>query len=409
VKQELYSHYDFILIGDHPAALWGARLLLERGAKVLAVPMGTDRARALAPRFALESLDIPERDWVNREVDPIQILTPDRRFRVLSSWEAFRQECAFVDGSDPASFESLNPQLIRGLAYLDRGAETGPVSSADWKAIAQRLNETVYFEKPASWLKERFLDQLRKLGGHVLPNGHLTRIFIERKTVVGIQVEGSSSMITASRVVAACNWTLIQRLIGEAILPRSNPLGWMFETRFKISKEAIPIGLTSRMLWVQAGSPVIEIEAVNDGRLTGEFVLRTALPFADYTLERIEQRKTAQRLLKVMEKIIPDLEYNLSRVYPDIRDPERTEQVDLVEMYPFHTLNQIPSSRLVYAAPGLGHETAISGLGLAYEESDPQMGERGAYHSMQLLIQEWAKSTQQTDFKMDFTTDFNKN
>jgi len=408
VKQELFSHYDFILIGDHPAALWGARLLLERGAKVLAVPMGTDRARALAPRFALESLDIPERDWPNREADPIQILTPDRRFRVLSSWEALQQECAFVDGSDPASFESLNPQFVRGLAYLDRGAETGPVSAADWKTISRRLNETVYFEKPASWLKERFLDQLRKLGGHVLPNGHLTRIFIERKTVVGIQVEGSSSMITASRVVAACNWTLIQRLIGETILPRSNPSGWIFEARFKVSKEAIPVGLTSHMLWVQAGSPVIEIEAVNDGGLSGEFVLRTTLPFADHTLERIEQRKTSQRLLKVMEKIIPDLEYNLSRVYPDIRDPERTEQVDLVEMYPFHSLNQIPSSRLVYRAPGLGHETAISGLGLAYEESDPQMGERGAYRSMQLLIQDWVKAMQQPDFKIDFPTDFNR-
>jgi hypothetical protein len=395
VKQQLFSNYDFIIIGDHPAGLWAARLLLEKGLKVLVVPMGTGKARNFAPRFVVESFDLPASDFANREMDPIQVLTPDRRFRVFSSTAALTEECDFVYRKNLADLNTLDPQLVRGLAYLYRGSETGPVQADDWKTIYLKVNEVLYFQKEEGWLEEQFLNQIKKMGGHVLPEDRLDRVFVEKKAFVGIQVEGSSSMITAERVLVACNWNLVQGLMSETVPLISKPAGWIFEMKLKVSDEAIPVGLTSQMIWVQAGAPVIEMDQVQKG----EFVLRTTLPYEDFTLERNEQRKICQRLLKVMGRVIPDLEYNLSRVYPDIRDPERTEQVDLVEMYPFHSLGQIPSSRLVYAMPGLGYQTTVQGMGFAYDEAFPRSGEWGAYQAAQQVIQDWAKATNRLDLQ----------
>lgn len=400
MKHPLFSHYDFIVIGDHPAALWGARWLLEKGLKVLVVPMGTDRSRNFAPRFALDLLNLSNHDFVNRELDPIQILTPNRRFRVFSSWNDLSEECDFTYRKDLNDRASLDPQLIRGFAYLYRGSETGPVSTSDWKTITQKVNDVIYFQKETGWLKEQFLKQIHKLGGHVLQDNHLNRIFIEKRSFVGVQVEGSASMITADRVLVGCNWNLVQGLMSETVPLHSTPTGWIFELKLKISEESLPAGLTSQMIWVQEDSPVVEIVQLKKG----EFVLRTALPYADYTLERVEQRKISQRLLKVMGKVIPDLEYNLSRIYPDIRDPERTEQVDLVELYPFHSLSQIPSSKLVYSMPGLGHVTPVEKMGFAYEEAYPQMGEWGAYSAVHQFIQEWAKAIQRLDLQRSDAT-----
>jgi hypothetical protein len=399
LKQQLYTHYDFIIIGDHPSALWGARLLLEKGLKVLVIPMGTDRARNFAPRFALEGLEIDEGSWLKREFDPIQILTPERRFRVFGSADALAEECKFVFGKSIADFSALDRQWVRGMAYLKRGSETDEVNADDWKTICASVNDLIYFHKEKGWLRKQFFSQIEKLGGHVLNRDRLgdqlQRIFVEKKAFVGVQIEGSSSMITADRVLIACNWNLVQTLMSESAETLSQPAGWIFELKLKISEEAIPDGLTSQMLWVQNGAPPIEIDHMGKG----EFSLRTVLPYKEFTFDRVEQRKISQRLVKVMEKIVPDLEYNLNRVYPDIRDPERVEQVDLVELYPFHALAQIPSSMLVYSMPGLGHFSGIQGIHFAYEEAYPRQGEWGAYRAVELSIQAWAKGSQRLDLQ----------
>jgi hypothetical protein len=381
MKQEIFSHYDFIVIGDHPAGLWGAKILLEKGLKVLVIPMATERARAYAPRFALDGLEIDDRDTVNREADPIQILTPNARFRVFPTPEALREEIGFVCDGKP------NSELARGMTFLLRGCEVE--QTEDFNVLSQRLNEMVYFQKPGTWLKQKFLAMISRMGGHVLPEYQLKRIFIEKRSFVGLQVDHSSSMITAERVLISSNWDLIHGLMSEQGDTRSRPSGWSFELKLKVSEEVVPVGLTTQMLWVQDQAPTIEIEHLK----RGEFSMITTMPFQDSSLDRTQQRKVAQRLLRVMSQIIPDLEYNLNWVSPDIRDPERTEQVDLVKLYPYYSLGDIPQSKWRYASSGvgLGTHSEISKISFAYEEAFPRLGEWGAYLAVQQAIQDFAK------------------
>jgi hypothetical protein len=69
-------------------------------------------------------------------------------------------------------------------------------------------------------------------------------------------------------------------------------------------------------------------------------------------------------------------------VVPDLRDPEKTESVDLPRLYPFQDPHRIPLSKVFYGSSrSLGHQSSIQNLFIVSEESNPGVGMRGAYQA----------------------------
>jgi hypothetical protein len=389
-RHTLLSSYDFVILGEHPAALWAAVILLEQGLKVLVAPFHETCLRDWTPQLVVDQLKLSPSEFL--EPKEVQVLTPSRRFRVYKDAKEFNDELDFVGGEK-------QPELLRGLAYLFRGFEGGPVFPEEWSLISSKLREVSYITPKSLSLVQHFFRKIESIGGHILEAGACQQIFIEKKTFVGIQVAGNSTLISAPNAIIGVNETVLNPLLNSSIQLKTNPVGWFFEIKVKVSRESLPVGISSKMIYSEKDSPIVEINQHPEGT----FSLRTLLPYQEFTLQREFQRKTAQRLLKLLGEIIPDLEYNLNSVKPDIRDPEKTEKVDLVELYPFRSLSQIPPSLLGYAIPGIGGQTAIQGVYLAYDEVNPRLGEWGAYQAAYLALADWAKRAQKLDFMKNIT------
>ncbi|MBU6153455.1 MAG: hypothetical protein KGP28_04055, partial [Bdellovibrionales bacterium] len=155
---EFSSHYDFVFLGENPAGLWVAHRLLELDKKVLILPLGHDSGMNAAPRIVLRDFGWDEFTQSERESGPIQILTPERRFRVGATFEEIETEFEFQFGTKPSGL--VGPDILRGLAYLARGAETGPVFSEDFVLWAKRAVDTVYLEREDGYLTKRMLHSL---------------------------------------------------------------------------------------------------------------------------------------------------------------------------------------------------------------------------------------------------------
>lgn len=397
-QPRVHSNYDFVIFGEHPAALWGGVLALEAGFKVLVAPFGATTAKTIIPKFAAEKLGVQ----VSRQEDPIQILTSDRRFRLgedMESWSAEHEFC-FNQPIDPV----MGPRadVMRGFAYLYRGAETGPAVSQSWSEVANRVTQTVFLSDQQPELKKTCFNLITQKGGTILPDASVEQIFVERKRFVGVQLHGKSHVITVEQGIFSAPLPYLQPLLNidgrhEMLKLKSRPLGWHFEIQIQISPDAIPPGLTSRMIYVQKGAPIVDIRHLTREKAPGRFRLRVTLPFDESSLKRPEQRRIAQRLVRLMSELIPDFSYNVREVIPEIRDPERTEVEELPKLYPFETLDHIPLSRLIYGVPGIGWKTPVQGLGIASDEADPSLGEWGPYRAIQSIFHNWFKRAEKLE------------
>ncbi|MBU6155233.1 MAG: hypothetical protein KGP28_13100, partial [Bdellovibrionales bacterium] len=183
----------------------------------------------------------------------------------------------------------------------------------------------------------------------------------------------------------------LKGFLNESLPSLSEPIGWNFEMSFECAPSSLPSGLSGRMLYVEAGAPVLEIL----NRTPGHFQLRTPLPITEEAFSRSFQRRLCERMIKVCEKIIPDLEYNLRRVVPDLRDPEKTESVDLPRLFPFEDLHRIPPGRLFYSANrSLGHLSPVQNLFIVSDESNPRFGLRGAFQAARMVFESLNKRDQ---------------
>ena len=415
MKPLLLNQYDFVVFGTHPAALWGAILLLERGLKVLVLPLLSEPSldsdqsglvrkielydsHRFVPNFLIEQNGI---HFSSSQVQEFQILTPERRFRFYQQAELFQQEWDFVFGKNAANPLMIEKKILnkttyaiqRGLGFLVRGYESIPLLPEDFKFILSMRNAFFEIKENTPTLCEHLLAKIQGLGGH-LDLRTCQNIFVDKKSLVGVQLVGDSTMISTTHAIIGTSQNQVQKFLSEKQLLKSEPVGWKFEIKIEVSPEAVPLGVTSKMVFVEGDSTIVEMI---QGR-QGGFTLKTLMPMTEISLNREYQRKIAQRLLKLFSHYIPDLEYNLRSVYPDIRDPERAENVDLKIRYPFTHLDSIPNALLSFAIPGLGHQSVIQGVYYANEEAYPIKGHWGAYQGMWLSLQDWAKKNQRTDF-----------
>ena len=393
---EFFSQYDFVIIGEHPAALWAARKLLRSDLRVLILPLGHHSGANLLPRHVLGDFDWNPSSWPDRDRDPIQILSPGHRFRVAGESEELKDEFKFQFGKDPSPAVSAGPEFYRGLRCLELGRDPGVTFDPGTSGIEllDRVNSTVYHDGENGWVNRRLLSRLEEWGAHVARPGQLRRIFLDRKNFVGVQLLGTSRMVAARYGVLASQMDHLRSMMSEDLDLRSKPSGWTFDVRFECAPDVIPPGLGTRMLVVESGAPVLEV--LREGR--GLFRLRITLPMNESTLARDEQRRIAERMLAVCQRLIPDLEYNLRKVIPDVRDPERAETVDLPRLHPFDDLSRIPLERLVYdETSALPLETGVPNLFLIGEESLPSAGVHGGFEVAQKMFELLAKREQRPD------------
>jgi len=373
---EFSGPFDFVIFGEHPAGLWVAKRLLSLEKKVLVLPLGKDGGLNSVPRSVIQDFGWTEEFLKQDVADPVQILTRDRRFRVGRSLEELNEEYRFQFGEAPGVNPS--PEILRGLAYLSRGADTGPCFSEDWESWCLRALDTVHLDHERGYLVKQMLHSLAESGAQIARPSQLKQIFIDKKSLVGVQLEGTSKIIPVNAGVIASHYDLVKSLMNDSGPSLSDPMGWTFDLGFECAPSSLPKGLSKRMLYLEPGAPVLEILH----EIPGRFQLRTPLPFSDKSLNRSFQRRLCERMIQVCERIIPDLEYNLRRVSPNLRDPEKTETVDLPARFPFEDLHRVPLERVFYGAGrNLGFQSPFANLFIVSEESNPSLGLRGAYQA----------------------------
>lgn len=394
--------FDFAVFGEHPAALWAAGLAADCGFKVMVVPLGYAPERSLIPRFVCESLQFEP-----QSIQEIQVVTSFRRCLLPKTIDQFSQEHRFQFGKDLDPVMGPDPEVLRGLLTLARGEETAPTVSLSWQEAYQQYQKSVFLKPGYTTLQQQMLSILKKKGVKVFGadshQNELTHVFIEKRKLVGVQLKGQNGVVTIDQGVLAAPYECFRPLLNIDGNPfeegkpselkildsklRSRPLGWKFEVQLEVSPEAIPLGISERMVISQVEAPVVDIRQTRPGH----FRLQVVLPYQDQSFDRAYQRRLAQRLVRLQQSMIPDLPYNLRSSVPDIRDPEAAERDELPRLYPFESVDEIPLELRVYGHPGIGFKSPIEGLGIAQDESDPRFGEWGAYRAVQLLLSAWMK------------------
>jgi hypothetical protein len=242
------------------------------------------------------------------------------------------------------------------------------------------------FRGGVSAFRELLTHLAKRLGAHVPDRTDCRRIFIEDGRFSGIQAAGSGNMIGARGGVLGCG-------LPQALMRASNtgrqwprklragptPRGWKFTLALTLHAEAVPPGLSRRLIWQEDGSPALEVEVAEPrdygisepgNRLV---FARTVLPFTPESLHVEHQRMVAARMLRQLTELIPFMEFHVVRIFPDFR----TRPEDLKEAYRFTTLEEVPENLKAFSGTGTGSRSGIEGLFVASGESFPELGSLG--------------------------------
>ena len=376
---ELSSSYDFILFGDHPSGLWAAKHLLSLDKKVLLIPLNDQPVMNAIPRQILKEFEFSQEAFVDRNRDPIQILSTTHRFRLSGNEDRIASEVRFQFGTQDEA--SIPPELRRGIAHLLGNPDPFETRNLSWSRLVRSALSIAFFDRQSQIWPQKMKRYLSDRGLHIARPDQLKRVFVDRANFVGVQLDGNSKMIPAKAGIVSCHYDAMTKWMSEKSALISAQSGFSFTIRIECDPRAIPRGVTGRMIFVEGGSPILEFFHESPGC----FLLKTTLPLQVSSLDYGFQRRLCERMVKVAARLIPDLEYNLKRMVPDLRDVETAERTELPKLYPYSDLNQIPAHQLVFQnhqQPAYGFQSPIGNLYLANDEANPANGVYGAYQSM---------------------------
>jgi hypothetical protein len=385
---ELSSSYDFILFGDHPAGLWAASHLLSLDKKVLYIPVSDRSIINGIPKQILANFGIRADSIVDRNVDPIQILGPKHRFRIGGTPELIEKEMVFQFGTREEA--GVPREFKRGVQHLLGKSQNADPRRSDWDQQIRTLLGTAFFDRNVPAKIEKMLKILEDRGLHKAKPGQLKRVFVDRGNFVGVQLDRNSKMIPSKGGIVASHYDSLTRIMSEEVALISSESGFRFEMRFECAPHSLPRGISSRMIFVDGDSPILEL--IHES--PGSFVLRTFLSLDGASFDASFQRRLCERMIKVAGHYIPDLEYNLKGMTPDLRDGERAETIELPALYPYQESSQVPAERLVFEnsnRSSSGYQSPVGNLFLANAEANPSMGLYGPYQSMVQFFEIMAK------------------
>ncbi|OFZ20569.1 MAG: hypothetical protein A2X94_11130 [Bdellovibrionales bacterium GWB1_55_8] len=334
------------------------------------------------------------------------------RLRKSSVISADLKESWFVSGIKASGYMPTAAgngefdELCSGLWYGTTGEFAGEPTLSDLLHALAIARTGASFKGGMHAYREFLIRIARRCGVHVAQS-ECRRIFVERGRFVGVQVAQYGTMIGAGAGAFGCllntageQIVVDGRQVSKKLKNSPEPSGWKFSIALSVHSEAIPPGMSDRMIWQERGAPPLEIEVAAHGDYgirefeTKLIHLRTVLPFKDETLNPAYQIMIATRMLRQVLAVVPFIEYHVTRIYPDFRkahpsldsqiDSKRTESAEyqtavaeLKEAYPFSTLADIPMNLRCYSGKGVGSRSGVEGLFVTSDEAYPQLGSLG--------------------------------
>jgi len=345
------NRYDAVITGPNLMGVWAALRMAESGQRVLLLG-GESRCKPFISTRNGQLIDFENRIILQElgHEDGARSIS-EAQFQVVTQNSRIK-----VDG--PATYDA---DSIRGLNYLYRGHDARLLLASEVDTAQALVSGLGVLPIGKFRLCETWMKRAESAGVTVLKTSSLSRVFLEKQHLVGIQVEGDGKMVSTRKLLVSSDLSSLAAQIHQTASSTSGkkkqlplPLGWKFSIGLSVREDAIPAGAPQSFLLASANAPTIEVEwsspAVYGLSDSGQRIifLRTALPLQQQTLDREYQRKIAQRLLAALARVFPFLEYNLIRMLPDVRDHEQAEQLDLPEAYPFQDVSRIPYELLIW-------------------------------------------------------------
>lgn len=298
--------------------------------------------------------------------------------------------------------EALEPLFSGIQASLTGSCGNSSIgTSFDLLQLVSLAKQGASYRGGMSAFRAALLKFATQAGADVSMNTVCQQIFIQNGRFIGVlplghgnMIGGTGAILGAPLIRARKNMTfsgggrLFRRLKNPA-----TPVGWKLSIALSIHVEALPPGISRRMLWQEAGAPPLEIEWVDPREYQQEnpeqalFFIRTVLPYSAMSLNFREQRTMAARALKKVGQLCPFLEFHLRSIFPEFgpglnsdvhnEGGANSTEKEFKAFYEFSSLEEIPSSLLCYGGKGLGSESGLEGLFLASKESYPDLGSLG--------------------------------
>ncbi len=277
---------------------------------------------------------------------------------------------------------------LRSALLMAFGGGVKTSSSAEALLNLVSLSGTAAnFQGGASAFREYLKTLAKRFGAHVPENTRARRIFIEKGKLVGIQLQQRGNVLGVGGAAVGCSLdhardqtSLSGRMWPRRFRETPRPSGWRFTLALTVHADAIPVGVSSRIVWSEQGAPPLEIEVVDPAERgvtlnSQKFIfLRTLLPFEDRSLDHREQRQIAARMFRQLLEVMPFLEFHVIRAYPDFRSDSLA---DFEAAYPFKNLRSIPLNLRSGLESGNGTVSGIDGLFVVSAESFPDLGSLG--------------------------------
>ena len=249
---------DFLFKGSHPAFYWAAALLKSKGKSVAILPGIDFHSWEMIPEAVISFLGLSDFK-INRDVHPIQILTRKARFGIFNDFEFTKKDFLFC-----SSIQS-DPELMRGLTFYSKGSDYPTVFGSSNEELLKSVHQLNYFEMSSNQLQDHASAHLKRLGVIVL---------------------SSNSELPSSDLTI------------EMDLTRAKVFRKKFEITLPLKK--LPTGASNRMLFVEGGSPLIELLFLDE-----TLHLRTFLP---------EEPLLIEKMLKVIRPYFFDENFDVSMV-----------------------------------------------------------------------------------------------
>ncbi|OFZ53231.1 MAG: hypothetical protein A2428_11845 [Bdellovibrionales bacterium RIFOXYC1_FULL_54_43] len=291
-------------------------------------------------------------------------------------------------------------ELFRGLWFGAASNSCADPLLADLVHLLSIARTGASFKGGMTAYREFLGRVAKRLGVHLPEKVECSRLFIQKGQFIGVQVSNHGTMISVDGGVLGCRLDQARDKMtssGQSWLRKlkrsPRPAGWKFSVALTVHAEAIPPGMSSRVVWQEKDAPALEIEVADpldygikeaDSRMIH---LRTVLPFKPETLEVGYQRLIATRMLRQLMEIIPFLEYHVTRIYPDFRSVESSRiapaavasksECELSSVYRFKQLQDLPGNLFCFNEKGICSQSGIEGLFVASDESYPELGSLG--------------------------------
>ena len=310
------ANLDFLFKGSHPAFFWAAAALRKKGKSVGILLQPEAHSWELLPAEIISMLGLDEFK-TNRDLQPIQILTRKSRLGIFNDLEFTKKDYSFCAG------EQVFPELNRGLSFYAKGSDYPVVFGESADELLKATHDMVYFEKNPELILKKASQTMSALG------------------VVFFQDE--KQVPVAEQIV-------------ELDLTRAKVFRKKFE--FTLPLQKLPIGASSRMLFVERNSPLIEMV-----HLDGQLHVKTFLP------------EEPELISKVLKAIHPYFYEEIFKASDATFSPEHVSQYEWAEQK-----SHVDSSK--------------PGLWLVSPAINPELGERSLYVRLSELLSRKFKKQQ---------------